>query len=202
VTAGNTAQTTFTITCAATTGSVAVTTSTTGSGLPASGYTATVDGSTSQAIGISQTVTFTNLPAGSHTVALSGVPANCTVSGGNSQTVTVSAGGTTQVTFSISCTAPPSQPVVTAGPDESVVVGAVYSLGGASFTDPSHDGPYTITISWGDGSSPTTFTAASEGTITASHSYGGVLAQYTLTVTVVDSHGNTGSAQKVVSVIL
>src|SRR2546427_7373466 len=37
---------------------------------------------------------FRSLTATGHTVTLSGVPTNCTVSGGTSQTVTVPAGGT------------------------------------------------------------------------------------------------------------
>src|SRR3989442_770556 len=84
-------------------GTLGVSTSTTGSNLPASGYTVTVDGTTSQPIGINSSVTFTGLSASSHSVVLSGVPANCTVSGGNSQTVTVPSGGTATAAFSVSC---------------------------------------------------------------------------------------------------
>src|SRR5207244_3226712 len=73
--------------------------------LPASGYTATVDGARSQPIGINSSVTFTGLTATGHTVTLSGVPTNSTVSGGTSQTVTVPAGGTATAAFSVSCTA-------------------------------------------------------------------------------------------------
>jgi hypothetical protein len=93
-------------------GNLIVTTSTSGSSLP-SGYTVTVDGSLSQSIGINSSVTFTNLSAGGHTVALSEVPANCTVSGGNTQTVTVPSGGTATITFTVSCTTPPGNLTVT-----------------------------------------------------------------------------------------
>src|SRR5205807_2065094 len=86
-----------------TTGNLTVTTSTTGSSLP-SGYTVTVDGSRSQAIGANSSVTFNNLSAGSHGVALTNVAANCTVSGSNPQTVTVPSGGTVSASFSLSCT--------------------------------------------------------------------------------------------------
>src|SRR5438034_10047169 len=41
---------------------------TAGTSLPASGYTATVDGATSQPIGINSSVTFTGLTATSHTM--------------------------------------------------------------------------------------------------------------------------------------
>ena len=86
-------------------GSLVVSTNTSGTSLPASGYTATVDGATSQPIGINSRVTFTGLTATSHTVALNGVPTDCAVREGTSQTVTVPAGGTATAAFSVSCTA-------------------------------------------------------------------------------------------------
>jgi len=70
------------VTCSATTGSLTVSASTTGSSLDADGYTVTVDGGSPQAIGINGSVTFNGLAAGGHSIALSGVAANCTVSGG------------------------------------------------------------------------------------------------------------------------
>ena len=73
-------------------GALVVSTSTTGSNLPASGYTVTVDQTQSQPIATNGSVTFTGLSASSHSVVLSGVPANCTVSGGTSRTVTVPSG--------------------------------------------------------------------------------------------------------------
>src|SRR5213080_1573478 len=54
------------------TGSLTVTTTTSGSNLP-SGYTITVDDSISQPIGINAVVTFVGLAAGSHAVTLAGV---------------------------------------------------------------------------------------------------------------------------------
>src|SRR5206468_5699080 len=44
---------------------------------------------------------------GSHTVVLSGLAANCTVSGGTSRTVTVTAGQTVTASFTVSCPTPP-----------------------------------------------------------------------------------------------
>src|SRR5207237_1422305 len=93
--AGVVAATSFSVSCAApppTTGNLTVTTSTSGSNLPSGGYTVTVDGGASQSIGTNSSVTFTGLSAGSHAVALSGVPSNCSVSGGTSRTVSVPAG--------------------------------------------------------------------------------------------------------------
>ena len=91
------------------TGSLTVTTATTGSA-PASGYTVSVDDTINQAIAINGAVTLIGVAAGPHTVALSGVTADCTVSGANPQTVTVTGGETAQASYAISCTPPPGRP--------------------------------------------------------------------------------------------
>ncbi len=112
VPADATASTSFSVSCAAPppqTGNLTVTTSTTGSNLDPDGYTATVDGGASQAIGTNGSVTFSGLSAASHTVVLSGVASNCSVTGGMSRTVSVPAGGTASTSFSVSCTAPPPE---------------------------------------------------------------------------------------------
>src|SRR5882762_2363602 len=120
-------------------------------------------------------------------------------------TVTDNQNATGSVSHTVTVTAPPppnQPPVVIAGGDQSVLIGALFNLQGASFSDPDHDGPWTVTIDWGDGSSPATFTAA-EGSISRSHSYVTLVpATYTLTVTVQDAHGATGSASKTVQVVL
>src|SRR5207248_7725345 len=89
------------------TGSVTVTTSTTGGTLDPDGYTFTVDGGSGRAIGINTSVTVDGLSPGSHTVVLSGIAANCNVSGGTSRTVTVTAGQTATASFSVDCPTPP-----------------------------------------------------------------------------------------------
>ena len=200
--AGGTATAAFTITCTALTGSLTVSTTTSGSDQP-SGYTVSVTGGGSQTIGATGSVTFNGLVTGSHTVTLSGAPSNCSVSGGTSQTVNVAAGQTATASFSISCTAPNQPPSVTAGGEQTVLIGALFSLSGAGFSDPNHDGPWTVTINWGDGTSSTS-TASSEGSIGGSHSYPLTLLghDYTLTVTVVDAHGARGSASKTVHVVV
>jgi hypothetical protein len=100
-----TASTSFAVSCAPTTGTLTVNTSTTGSDLDPDGYTVTVDGATSQAVATNGNVPFTE-PAGDHSVALSGIAGNCTVSGANPRTVTVPAGGAATTTFDVSCTTP------------------------------------------------------------------------------------------------
>ncbi|HXF95933.1 MAG TPA: hypothetical protein VNI61_07495 [Gemmatimonadales bacterium] len=82
-------------------GGLTVRTATTGMDLPP-GYTLTVDG-TVGAIAANGMVTFTELFQGEHSVALSGVPANCTLSGPASHSVTVAPGATTVTGFSASC---------------------------------------------------------------------------------------------------
>ena len=128
-----------------------------------------------------------------------------TYAAGGSYTVTLTVkdnqnASSSPASHTVIVTAPNQPPVVSAGPDQSVLTGALFNLSGASFTDPDHNGPWTVTIDWGDSSSPTTFTA-SEGSISKSHSYATVLpATYTLTVTVTDAGGLSGSASKTVKV--
>ena len=111
-------------------------------------------------------------------------------------------GGSTSTSFSVSCPTPPppnQRPVVNAGGNQGVLIGALFNLSGASFTDPDHNGPWTVTIDWGDGNS-NRFTA-SEGPINASHTYLTILpATYTLTITVTDPGGLSGSDSKTVRV--
>jgi subtilisin family serine protease len=108
-------------------GNLTVTTSTTGSSLPASGYTVTVDAGPSQAIATNGSVTFTGLAAGSHSVALSGVAANCTVSGVNPQMVTVPSGGTATTTFSVTCTTLATRFVFVVQPSNTLLPGRTIS---------------------------------------------------------------------------
>src|SRR5438093_6894647 len=140
VTAGSTASTSYSISCAPTgpgTGSLSVTTATSGASgdLDPDGYTVTLDGTTSRAIGINGSVTFTGLTPGSHTVVLSGAAANCTVSGGTSRTVSVTAGSTASTSYSISC-AP-------TGPGTGSLSVTTATSGASGDLDP--DG-YTVTL--------------------------------------------------------
>jgi hypothetical protein len=109
VSAGGTASTTFSASCLPTgagSGTLTVTTGTTGSNLDPDGYTVTVDGTMSQPIATTNgSATFT-VPAGANPVALSGVASNCTVSGTNPGAVTVPAGGTGTATLGVTCVVP------------------------------------------------------------------------------------------------
>src|SRR5205807_6457120 len=98
------ARAAFTISCVLATGSLTVTTTTTGSSLPA-GYTVTLDNGQPGTIGSNDSVTVTGIAPGDHAVSIGGVPANCTVAGPNPQTVTVAAGGSARAAFTIGCVA-------------------------------------------------------------------------------------------------
>jgi Tol biopolymer transport system component len=108
VTVGATATVAFAVTCTglpANTGTLAITTVTSGSNPDADGYTVAVDEGAAQPITSSATLTISGVAAGAHTVTLSGVAANCGVGGDNPITITVTTGQTASADFSISCTA-------------------------------------------------------------------------------------------------
>jgi PKD repeat protein len=111
-------------------------------------------------------------------------------------TVTDNAGASTSVSHTVIANTPP---VVNAGPNETVLLGTLYTLN-ASFTDPDF-GPWTYTINWGDGSS-SSGGLSSPGSFSVGHTYTGILTQRTITVTVTDSKGASGSASKVITLIL
>jgi hypothetical protein len=103
-------------------------------------------------------------------------------------------------TFAV--TAPPPvnhPPVVNAGGNQSAVVAVLYQLN-ASFTDQDGDGPWTYAINWGDGTSQTG-TLSAQGAIGPTHTYV-LTGVYTITVTVTDSHGASGSDSKSLNVTL
>ena len=108
VTAGATATVAFTVTCSAlppNTGTLQVTTVTSGSNPDPDGYTIALDGGATQPIGSSATLTVSGIAAGPHTVTLASVASNCTVGGTNPLTVAVVGGQTVNADFTITCTA-------------------------------------------------------------------------------------------------
>jgi Tol biopolymer transport system component len=88
------------------TGSIQVTTSTTGDDLDPDGYTCRLDGGThSRAIGINDTEVIADLVISSHSVELTGVADNCRVSGDNPRTTAIlQDGGIASVDFDVTCT--------------------------------------------------------------------------------------------------
>lgn len=197
VSAGTTTPVSYTVNCVTPPGNLGVTTSSGGANIP-NNYTVTVDGNQSQTIASNGgSVTFTNLAAANHTVVLA-VPANCTVTGGATRTVSVPSGGTTTLGYAVNCNAPPA---VNAGPDQTAVTGLLYTLQW-SFTDANHNGPWTYTINWGDGTT-SSGTVSSEGSFSRGHTYITILPRnYTIRVTVRDAAGAAASDTKIVSVLL
>ena len=135
VPSGGTATAPYSVTCTTAPGNLTVTTSTSGSGLPSNGYTVTLDGTTSQPVTTNGSVTFANLVAGSHTVVLSGVPANCAVSGGTTQTITVPSGGTATASYSVSCTLPATHLVFVSQPPSVIVLSSPFTVQVAAVDD-------------------------------------------------------------------
>lgn len=85
------------------TGTLRVTTATTGTPTDPDGYRVTVDGGEDRAIAINATITVEAIAPGAHSVLLSELSPECTVVGENPRMVTVAAGSMTEITFSISC---------------------------------------------------------------------------------------------------
>lgn len=105
VAVGQTAQTTFNLTCGPTKGTIQVTTVTQGDAqeLDPDGYTLTIDQGAATNIGINATESFTQLLPGNHSVTLGDIAGSCALTGENPRTAAVVAGETTQVTFNITC---------------------------------------------------------------------------------------------------
>lgn len=135
VQAGATVATTFAVVCDPTTGMIEVSATTTGFDLDADGYTVDLDGMSSQPIAANGSVTFTGESEGSHSLTLSGIAANCTVSGANPVSSTVVAGATDDVAFDMTCTQVTGDLRVTASTSGSPIDPDGYTVtvdGGAS----------------------------------------------------------------------
>jgi hypothetical protein len=160
VTAGNEATTAFTVTCSAvgpTTGSLRVTTATTGTDLDPNGYTVTVGGG-SRPIGVNGNELFADLAPGSHTVTLTGLATNCLVVGTNSRQVTVAAGSEASTAFSVACVGvtPPTASALrfsSQPPSVMVVAGtfgaAVQAVDQSGALAAGYTGPVTMSLEGG-----------------------------------------------------
>jgi uncharacterized repeat protein (TIGR02543 family) len=87
-------------------------------------------------------------------------------------------------------------PTVTAPADQAADEGQDKSFSLGSFSDPGPDAPWAVDVNWGDGSAHTTFTASATGSLgSKSHAYGDDDGSpFTVTVTVTDKNGDSGSA--------
>jgi Tol biopolymer transport system component len=128
---GDTTETAFDVTCAATTGILTVSTTTSGLSLDPDGYLVSVDGGPNQPVEANGTITLPDLNPGEHVVDLSDVEPNCSVEVGTTpQTITVSPGQTAEIAFGLTCE----------------------SLGNRIAFDSNRDGNYEIYIMNADGS--------------------------------------------------
>ena len=198
VSAGNTAQTNFSVTCTAP-----------GNQPPTAAFTPSctfLDCSfTSTSSDPDGTIASQQWNFGDNTTGSGASPSHHYNAAGTytvTLTVTDNGGATNVVSKDVVVTQPPAfnqPPVVNAGGDQRVLVGLAYTLN-ASFSDPDSDGPWSYTVDWGDGSTPTTGTTPTQGSISPTHTY--VVGTYTIRVTVTDSHNNSGSDQKVLTVVV
>jgi hypothetical protein len=99
----DTTDVTFTVACVAT--GVRVTANTDGLDFDSTGYVITVDGVVAGPLAANASRDVTRLTAGSHVVTLSGVDANCGISGTNPRSVDVVAGAVAPLIFNVTCTA-------------------------------------------------------------------------------------------------
>jgi hypothetical protein len=103
VVAGGSTEVAFAVICSATTGTLRVVTSTSGSDIDGDGYQFSVDGGPAQTIGVNATRNLAGIAVGEHAVALSRVAANCTVAGTSTVSVNVPSGDVGQAAFSVTC---------------------------------------------------------------------------------------------------
>ena len=103
---GATTSVAFAIRCGASSGTIEVATSTSGTGSDPDGFSVMLDGTERGPIATSATAAFAGIPIGAHSVSLAGVSTNCQVTGENPRNVTVGGGQTAQVPFAVTCTGP------------------------------------------------------------------------------------------------
>jgi len=177
----------------ATTGSIGVTTVTTGDDIDADGYTLSVDGNNAGAIGVNAVVVIPDLAPGTYSVGLSGVAANCAVQN-NPRDVDVTAGLTENTQFDVACALLNQPPVADAGPDQTV-------------TDADDSGAEDVTL---DGSASTdadgtivSWSWAVDGTEIATGEMATVsfdVGVATVVLTVTDDGGATGTDNVTITV--
>src|SRR6266513_875205 len=107
VVAGDTVPVAFAVGCTATggrSGTIRISTTTTGVELDPDGYRVSVDGGAGAVVGVNDALVVPGLNSGSHTVTLRGTACNCAVSSPKPRSVVVVNGATADVVFAISCT--------------------------------------------------------------------------------------------------
>jgi len=104
ISAGDTASTTFHVSCVAATAQVVVRTSTTGVDRDIDGYFVQLDEAGSlRGVGIDDSLALSNVPPGTHRLVLRGAAANCAISPDSVQTAALVAGDTLRIVWTIAC---------------------------------------------------------------------------------------------------
>ena len=103
---GATAQVGFAVVCTVASGTIQITTSTTGSSPDPDGYTVAVDNAAPKAIGVNATLTVPEVQPGTHQVTFAGLAPNCRANGDNPLQINVTAGVTATVMMTIDCPTP------------------------------------------------------------------------------------------------
>ena len=139
ITAGQTTSITFSVTCIAPTGSLEITTATSGDATDLDGYDVTIDAGAASAIGANATLRRDDLEPGIHSVQLGGVADRCSLGADNPRAVSVTAGQTTSITFSVTCIAPTGSLEITTatsgdatdldGYDVTIDAGTAFAIG-------------------------------------------------------------------------
>lgn len=171
VTAGQTTQAAFDVTCEELTGDIQVNMMTTGDDPDPDGYLVSLDGGTGLSIGINGSRTFQDVVIGDHEVEIAGVAANCAVQGSNPRTVTVNQDQITQANFSVECSSTTGQievTVTTTGEDLDPD-GYTIDLDGISSRSVAANGSTTFTGVEPGSHTLTLANAASNCTVTSSN---------------------------------
>jgi Tol biopolymer transport system component len=105
ISVGDTASTTFLVSCVAATAQVVVRTSTTGVDRDVDGYFVLLDGAGRlYGLGIDDSLALSKVPPGTHRLALRGAAANCAIGSDSVQTAAFVAGDTLRIDWTIACT--------------------------------------------------------------------------------------------------
>ena len=141
----------FSVSCIANTGSIHVSTATSGPDPDPDGYFVTVGGVSKAEMPANGTASISDVREGTYPVTLAGLSGNCVVDGANVRTVSITFGATVEVAFAIRCVAPGSLRVMTA------TTGVDLDASG-----------YTVDIRLQGASSATRTTVSTNGTVTFS----------------------------------
>ncbi len=134
---GQTVTASFAVACTTIqpgTGSIQVTSSTSGAPPDPDGYSISVDVGAGQALGINSNLTVSGLSVGTHSVRLSGASSNCKVAGDNPRNVAVTQGQTATTAFAITCAATTGGLTLTVSGLPTGTSAAITVTGPASFS--------------------------------------------------------------------